>query len=187
MKESDTLGVFNVHCELFPMDYSMRYIWSFFEKNMIPLLLIEENGSEEVIIGVAIFRMSWVSFFSTQRCAYLCTFGIIPSRQRHGFATDLLRISCILLKHHYGITYLTLHMEILNDAAFRFYTKFGFSVKEIIKGYYKYNSNIGDANFMHIDIPFDKNYVLINKVFIDKSIEDNISNPVSISWLGSFF
>ena len=75
------------------------------------------------------------------------TFGVDPARRRRGLGSELLlRLQLVLRAQQY--TRVSLHVQLVNEAAVTFYKKCGFSVVERLPQHYLIDGKHYDALYM---------------------------------------
>ena len=183
----DLVNLLELHCESFPVRYTLRTMHNSMDRRMLSLVLCHRDGAcNEEIIGCAISRRSWKNFTTTDRKACLCTFGIKEQFRRLSLGTDLLTVACAILWGHFQTEELYLDMQSMNRAAYLFYTKFGFKVWEAKPGYYDLPEPGSDAWYM--DIPLENvEFHLKNMIYMKRRSRALLKKVPPLEWKKSLF
>lgn len=187
LQERDLDELLELHKLLFPVKFTMGLLRQFcFRQDCLSLCLFAVKGNSRKLIGFSTTSRYWKSFFTTDRCAYLCTFGMHPDFQRRGLATDLLRITCRILHDHYQTTDLYLDMQRSNEPALRFYRQFGFDIVRFRPGFYtELQGDEADAYYMGMSLE-DRRWQIRNHIKCPKSVHDLFSVVPRVPWWESF-
>jgi ribosomal protein S18 acetylase RimI-like enzyme len=149
----DVNEVYAVHLLLFQVKYSRQTIESFLVHKYLSLILVDvTDGSHEKIVGVSISFREWVSMCSTQRRAYLSTFGILPEYRNQGLGTYLFGLTCHILRVHYCVGELSLHMLQSNVVSYKFYERLGMHATRVLPEYYNFDNSTHTAVYMRREL-----------------------------------
>lgn len=188
IRSEDLEELLALHHLLFPVKYSMKTMNSFLKEHYLSLVLTVKEENKEKIIGVSVTRRRWAGFFSTDRYGYLCTFGIHPDYRQKHFATDILHVTCRILKNHFLCSSLSLHMQKINNAAFKFYISFGFKAVEVIPQHYSLPDEESAAVFMIYSLKdTDLTDNLHNQITIDPEVQSLFTENPPLSWFSTFY
>jgi ribosomal protein S18 acetylase RimI-like enzyme len=146
------------------------------------LLLVDATNS---IIGASTVRRSWKSFWTTDRRAYLSTFGIRAGFRRRGLATDLLRLTCQSLRDHHQTVELSLDVQQSNEGAIAFYTRFGFRILQGKRGYYEVKGSRCDGFLMGMDLTPELNCARENEIVVDEAVMRRLQPRDRQGWMAS--
>lgn len=187
VQDKDMNELLELHHLLFPVKYTMKTMNSFLKQHYLSLVLTVKEKGKEKIIGVSVTRRRWVSFFSTDRFGYLCTFGIHSDYRQKHFATDLLHVTCKILKNHFLCSSLSLHMQKINEAAYKFYINFGFKAIEILPQHYSLPDEESTAVYMIYNLKDNVSYDnLNNQISIDPEVQLLFTEVPPLSWFSTF-
>ncbi|OHT02049.1 acetyltransferase, GNAT family protein [Tritrichomonas foetus] len=197
MRKEELNEVAQVYDILFPIKYPIDAISRVLSPRFLSLVLVyssddEKNKNEnyvkkEKIIGISVSLRQWKSFWSTEKDSHLCHIGVIPEFRRLHLCTDILRITCRILKNHYHCSMMDLHMQKINQAAYYFYTNFGFIPLETLPGYYTLPKDGATAIHMKYDLTQSLSAELKNKIEIHHELAEMFEPTEKIDWLSSFF
>ena len=186
LEEEDLDELLALHHQIFPVKMDMDVMKEFYASQAIlALCMFYVDGDSRELIGVSTARRTWRSFFSTDRTSYLCTFGIHPDFRKHHLGTDLLGITCHILRDHFQTKEITLHMQRINKVALQFYKKFGFSIVHSYPGYY--DDLVGeaqDALYMSMSLE-NRRWTFTNELEFTDDVQDLFSVVPPLDWLDS--
>jgi ribosomal protein S18 acetylase RimI-like enzyme len=152
MRQSDVDEVLGCHGAVLEVCYSRPVIESFLRSHYLTLVLVFVDGGAEAIVGFSVAHREWVSACSTQRTAYLSTFGILPEFQRRGLGAFLFRLTCRVLRAHYGVRDIRLHMLKDKRATYAFYVAQQMAAVRVLREYYSFLGKRHDAVLMRAEL-----------------------------------
>jgi len=136
---------------LFPVRYGPSFYEKLFRTKVSTLLAFTPYDNE--LVGVATGRIrfveersSWFStFFGTSlKEGYIMTLGVSPQYRRNHLGTYLLQ-ELVKKLQGLGCVSVTLHVQLINNAAVRFYERNGFLVDEVLPNHYLIDGVYYDA------------------------------------------
>jgi ribosomal protein S18 acetylase RimI-like enzyme len=188
MKPTDCNHVLSFHREVFPVHYTMETVRRCLREDFLTLLLVDRSRGSEQIIGLSSSRRSWRSFDTTERVAYLCTFGIRASFRRAKLATDLLHFTCQILQNHYHTRELTLDVQMVNDPGRAFYDSFGFHIVQQKPDYYtEFEGDAKVSIFMEIQLGPMEFPEPFNAIVMADDLVGEVQRLPRIPWVCSLF
>jgi ribosomal protein S18 acetylase RimI-like enzyme len=152
MLRSDVNEVLALHLLLFEVKYTRQTIKTFLAPDHLSLLLVRVDVPRELIVGVSTSIRAWASVCSRQRNAHLSTFGILPAFQRRGLGAYLFRLTCDILRTHYSVCEIRLHMLRAKQPTYDFYVAQRLVAVGVIKNYYTFDGGHHDAIVMANEI-----------------------------------
>ena len=186
-QKGDIEASYQLHRMLFPVPVTRQLMTDFLcDESMLCLCLFVIENDKPKLIGIANTRRSWASFFSTDRTAYLCMFGIHKDYRRKGLATDLLRIVCQILKNHFQTKQMYLHTQVINKAAIAFYEKFGFVQLSKIIGYYELPGEMAHAVYMELEFG-GQEWKSEHEIELDPEVVELLDKVLPMDWMKSWF
>lgn len=135
MTKTDIDEALAVHLQLFEVKYTIDTIRAYLRSSCLPLLLI----CDDRIVGVSFSQRFWCSFCSTERYAYLGTFGILPEFRNRGLGRWLFLETCHILRKAFLVSKISLHMLRSKKDTLAFYEKLGLNIISILPGYYTFD------------------------------------------------
>lgn len=186
MTNADIDEVWRLHLDLFEVKYDRRTIQSFMRPDYFALLLVDTDKDSE-IIGVSVSQRMWVSRCSGERVCYLSTFGIKREYQRCGLGSFLFRLTCNLLRTHYGVIRMSLHMLASNRGVYDFYEKLGMSAWKLLPGYYHFDSTPRDSIVMCAPLDTIRNENRRDDIIVPLEIEDLLLTRDHVHFYSSWF
>ena len=186
LEEENLNELLALHLKIFPVRMNMDIMREFYRSQAIlALCMFYVDGESKELIGVSTARRTWRTFFSTDRTSYLCTFGIDPKFRQHHLGTDLLRITCHILRDHFQTKEITLHMQRINKPALQLYKKFGFSIVRSYPGYYdELQDEAQDALYMSMSLE-NHSWTFTNELEFTDDVQDLFSVVPPLEWLDS--
>jgi ribosomal protein S18 acetylase RimI-like enzyme len=148
MRRSDIDELVGCHGAILEVCYQRATIESFLRGDHLSLLIVFVDGAREAIIGFSVSSRQWMSACSTQRTAYLSTFGILPEFQRRGLGAYLFRLTCHVLQAHYQVYDIHLHMLKEKRSTYDFYIAQRMVAVSVLRQYYTFDGKKHDAVFM---------------------------------------
>jgi ribosomal protein S18 acetylase RimI-like enzyme len=153
LTSADIQEVLEVHLLLFEVKYSRHTIESFLRDKYLALVMVDvSDRSKEKIIGVSVTSREWISLCSTEKRGYLSTFGILPEWRRNGLGTYLFRLTCHILRFHYNVEEIALHMLQSNRSSYGFYQSVGMNATLILPEYYNFDDSKHTAVYMRREL-----------------------------------
>lgn len=190
LKEDELDEALALHLELFPVVYSMTVMKRYLRKNYLAMGLWYVSNDHQRLIGVATAQRSWKDFFSTERTAYLCTFGITKEFRQQHLGTQFLDLFSKILYRHFHSTVMYLDMQRINTAALKFYQKFGFSILEVRPNHYEGlpgPDGAQDSLYMGISLAKVAKRETETRITLDKESSHLMDTVPPLTWLNSFF
>lgn len=190
LQESDLDEMLALHLKLFPVVYNMEVMEQYLEPRYLAMGLWHISNGCASLIGVSTARRSWKDFLSTDKTAYLCTFGIAEEfRQRH-LGTDFLNLFCKILYNHFQVKQMDLDMQKINTAAFKFYKNFGFTAVALKPDHYDLPGDVSDRNdavYMTISLEDVVTRELTKSITLSSNSTHLMSVVPPLTWLNSLF
>ncbi|OMJ25921.1 N-alpha-acetyltransferase 50 [Smittium culicis] len=161
VSESNVVNLQQLNVALFPIKYSINFYKQVLSGETIGrLATVDKNKCVGAIVGrlqpldftakcpksnfnsatetdMYIFRNNQEFSMRVQNELYLMTLGVLPFYRNFGIATKLL--DCLIkdFKKMFSISQVTLHVQVNNHCALKFYKKYGFSITSTVTDYYK--------------------------------------------------
>jgi ribosomal protein S18 acetylase RimI-like enzyme len=154
MRRADVDEVLAVHLSLFEVKYSRSTIEQFLTSTYLSLVLVHVDNATETIVGVSVSSREWIAICNRQRRAYLSTFGILPDFQRRGLGAHLFRLTCDILRMHFTVSEIRLHMLKGKQGTYDFYIAQQLVAIGVLKDYYSLGEGFHDAILMARDLRF---------------------------------
>lgn len=178
-----------LHLELFPVVYNMTVMERYLKEHYLAMGLWYVSDDCQKLIGISTARRSWKDFFSTDRTAYLCTFGIKSEFRQQHLGTQFLELFSKILYRHFQVTEMFLDMQKINTAALKFYQNFGFSTLELRPNHYDLPGpdEVRDALYMGISLAKVAERETETKITLDSDSSHLMSTVPQLPWLSSFF
>ncbi|EAY17678.1 acetyltransferase, GNAT family protein [Trichomonas vaginalis G3] len=188
LRKEDCMQLWKLHSELFPVEYPYSYILSFLNNSSYCIVATVKNEKNtDKIIAFVSLHLEWKSVFSTDRTAYVSTFGVIEEKRRSKIGSDIMNVIFDVMLKHYKIHHMYLHMQQSNLAAKNYYLNTGWKITKDLKDFYHIKNQCNDAYYMTYDIPDNFVPLFKNMLEIDQSIQKKVNAPQNLAWISSFF
>jgi ribosomal-protein-alanine N-acetyltransferase len=138
-KPEDLSQVIYINQVCLPENYSTYFFMELYN-NFPETFIVAEDG--EKVVGYIMCRIeSGFSGLGLIKRGHVVSIAVLPGYRRRGIGEKLLREALHAMVAHYNVKECYLEVRVSNTPAINLYSKIGFRIDKIIRGYYADGEN----------------------------------------------